>query len=255
MRPTIAVVAGLTWFGCAVAPARSEPPARPFTQPSTQPARAAPDPYAHERLSMVQKQIAARGVKNPRVLEAMREVPRHRFVLPGSEPAAYADRPLDIGLKQTISQPYIVAAMTELLDPKPDDRILEVGTGSGYQAAVLSRLVREVYSIEIVPELAKRAAGALAANGYKNVTVIAGDGYRGLPDKAPFDGIIVTAAPDEVPEPLIRQLRLGGRMVIPVGAADQVMKVLERTVDGVVTKTLFDVRFVPMTGEAERKKR
>jgi protein-L-isoaspartate(D-aspartate) O-methyltransferase len=202
-----------------------------------------------ERHAMVASQIEARGVRNPRVLEAMREVPRHVFVPKRYRDEAYADRPLPIGSGQTISQPYIVAIMTELLDTEEGDRVLEVGTGSGYQAAVLSRLVARVFSIEIVPDLAERARRTLAAHGYENVLVITGDGYRGLPREAPFDGIIVTAAPERVPEPLIEQLKVGGRLVIPVGAAQQWLQVLERTEEGVETRKLFEVRFVPMQGE------
>jgi protein-L-isoaspartate(D-aspartate) O-methyltransferase len=203
---------------------------------------------------MVEKQIERRGVENRRVLEAMRTVPRHLFIPEASRARAYEDRALPIGKGQTISQPYVVAVMTDALDPKPGDRVLEVGTGSGYQAAVLSGLVEQVYSIEIVPELAARARRTLAALGYDNVVVIAGDGYRGLPDEAPFDSIIVTAAPERIPEPLIEQLRVGGRLVIPVGGRTQKLRVAERTKDGLQTRTLFGVRFVPMTGEAQDKK-
>jgi len=208
--------------------------------------------YAAERAEMVRSQIAARDIRDPRVLEAMREVPRHRFVPLASRDHAYEDRPLPIGFGQTISQPYIVAAMTELLRPKATDRVLEIGTGSGYQAAVISRLVAKVYSIEIVPELAERAAQTLAALGYVNVEVKSGDGYRGIPEQAPFDGILVTAAPDEIPQPLIDQLAVGGRMVIPVGDLDQRLTVVEKSARGISKHTVFPVRFVPMTGEAER---
>jgi protein-L-isoaspartate(D-aspartate) O-methyltransferase len=193
--------------------------------------------------------IEARGVADPRVLEVMRNVPRHQFVPETMRERAYGDYPLPIGNGQTISQPYIVAAMTELLEPAIGDTVLEIGTGSGYQAAVLSKLVHEVYSIEIVAELAEDARKKLAELGYDNVVVITGDGYRGLPKKAPFDGIIVTAAPEEVPQPLIDQLAVGGRLVIPVGGVFQELVVLERTRDGVQTRRVFPVRFVPMTGE------
>jgi protein-L-isoaspartate(D-aspartate) O-methyltransferase len=208
--------------------------------------------WAVERAEMVASQIAARDVRDPRVLEAMREVPRHRFVPLSSRNRAYLDRPLPIGLGQTISQPYIVAVMTELLHPESTDRVLEIGTGSGYQAAVVSRLVAKVYSIEIVPELAERAAKTLAELGYANVEVSSGDGYRGIPSKAPFDGILVTAAPDEIPQPLIEQLAVGGRMVIPVGDFYQQLTVVEKTEKGISKRTVFPVRFVPMTGEATR---
>jgi protein-L-isoaspartate(D-aspartate) O-methyltransferase len=207
-----------------------------------------------DRIEMVRTQIERRGVKATRVLEAMRSVPRHLFVPDEMRAHAYEDRPLPIGWSQTISQPYIVAAMTELLDPQPDHKVLEVGAGSGYQAAVLAKLVKEVHTIEIVPELAKQAKLNLAAAGIKNVNVIAGDGYRGLPSKAPFDGIIVTAAPEEVPQPLLDQLKIGGRLVIPVGDSEQYLKLLEKTKDGIVTRSVFEVRFVPMTGEAQRNK-
>jgi protein-L-isoaspartate(D-aspartate) O-methyltransferase len=206
-----------------------------------------------DRARMVEAQLEARGVEDPRVLEAMRTVPRHRFVPAAYREHAYEDRPLPIGRGQTISQPYIVAVMTELLELEPGDRVLEVGTGSGYQAAVLSELVDQVYSIEIVPELAERARTLLAADGYEDVAVITGDGYRGLPEQAPFDGIIVTAAPAEIPKPLLEQLDLGGCLVIPVGGRSQWLKVVERTETGFETKTMFEVRFVPMTGEAETR--
>jgi protein-L-isoaspartate(D-aspartate) O-methyltransferase len=208
--------------------------------------------WAAERNEMVRRQIAARDVRNPRVLDAMREVPRHRFVPPGSRNRAYLDRPLPIGYDQTISQPYIVAVMTELLHPESTDRVLEIGTGSGYQAAVVSRLVAKVFSIEIVPELAESAAKKLAELGYANIEVISGDGYRGIPKEAPFDGILVTAAPDEIPAPLIEQLAVGGRMVIPVGDFYQQLTVVEKTERGISKRTVFPVRFVPMTGEASR---
>jgi protein-L-isoaspartate(D-aspartate) O-methyltransferase len=198
------------------------------------------------REEMVKRQIEARGVESPRVLEAMRSVPRHRFVPEEVRERAYEDRPLPIGHRQTISQPYIVAVMTELLDPEPGDKVLEIGTGSGYQAAVLSGLVEKIYSIEIIPELAEGARRALAAGGYENVQVITGDGCAGLPDEAPFDGIVVTAAPAEVPAPLIEQLAVGGRLVIPVGGWSQDLRVLERTEEGVRTTKLFPVRFVPL---------
>jgi protein-L-isoaspartate(D-aspartate) O-methyltransferase len=202
---------------------------------------------------MVRTQIEARGVANPRVLEAMRTVPRHLFVPEAYRDEAYADHPLPIGRGQTISQPYIVAVMTELLDPQPTDRVLEVGTGSGYQAAVLSLLVDKVTTIEIVPELAERARRDLARLGYENVEVIRGDGYRGVPEQAPFDGIMVTAAPEKVPKPLTEQLKPGARLVIPVGGRYQELRVLHRTDEGIRTRTIFPVRFVPMTGEAQGK--
>jgi protein-L-isoaspartate(D-aspartate) O-methyltransferase len=204
---------------------------------------------------MVKHQIEARGIKDARVLDAMRAVPRHLFVPETYQRQAYEDHPLPIGLGQTISQPYIVAIMTALLEPEPGDKMLEIGTGSGYQAAVLSKLVDHVYTIEIVHALADRSKEMLKENGYENITVIQGDGYHGIPDKAPFDGIVVTAAPGKVPQPLIDQLAVGARLVIPVGTWYQELKVFTRTPEGVEDQTIFPVRFVPMTGEAEKKKK
>jgi protein-L-isoaspartate(D-aspartate) O-methyltransferase len=207
---------------------------------------------ARLRERMVTDQIESRGVSNPRVLAALRRVPRHRFVPEHLRFQAYEDSPLPIGGGQTISQPYMVAIMTELLEPEPGDRVLEVGTGSGYQAAVLAGLVAEVFSIEIVPELAESARRVLAALAYTNVHVITGDGFRGLPDRAPFDGIVVTAAPEKVPEPLLEQLAVGAHLVIPVGSWEQELVIWTRTKAGFEQRSLFPVRFVPMRGEAER---
>jgi protein-L-isoaspartate(D-aspartate) O-methyltransferase len=202
---------------------------------------------------MVESQIVARGVRDPRVLAAMREVPRHLFVDPAQRGEAYEDHPLPIAGNQTISQPYIVALMTELLDLQPNEKVLEIGTGSGYQGAVLSRLAKEVYSIEIVPQLARDAGERLRQLGYTNVTVKEGDGYRGWPEHAPFDGIIVTAAPSRIPEPLLEQLAPRGRMVIPVGDFFQELKVFSKDASGKITeKDILPVRFVPMTGEIEK---
>jgi protein-L-isoaspartate(D-aspartate) O-methyltransferase len=203
-----------------------------------------------ERNRMVNDQIEARGVTDARVLDAMRRVPRHAFVRPGDVVEAYDDHPLSIGHGQTISQPYIVGIMSELLGVGPGDRVLEVGTGSGYQAAVLAEMGCEVYSIEIVEPLARQAAEALASLGYRNVHVKHGDGYRGWPEHAPFDAVIVTAAPPEIPEPLQTQLRVGGRLVVPVGDSEQVLTVLTRTATGFSRQEVIPVRFVPMTGEA-----
>ena len=203
---------------------------------------------ARER--MVAEQIEARGVGDPRILAAMRRVPRHEFVPEPLRDHAYQDRPLPIGHEQTISQPYVVAAMTELAAPGPEARVLEVGTGSGYQAAILAELAGEVYSIEIVEPLAERAAATLAHLGYDRVRVRAGDGYRGWPEAAPFDAIVVTAAPREVPPALLEQLAPGGRLVIPVGAFHQELQVHRRTEGGIEVESVFPVRFVPMTGEA-----
>jgi len=211
------------------------------------------DGEAARRDRMVETQIVARGVRDPRVLAAMREVPRHLFVAEPQRAVAYEDRPLPIAGNQTISQPYIVALMTELLELQPGARVLEIGTGSGYQSAVLGKCAREVYTIEILPELAESAAAKLKELKADNVTVKAGDGYRGWPEHAPFDGIIVTAAPERIPEPLLTQLAPGGRMVIPVGGFFQDLKVFTKGADGKVTeKDIIPVRFVPMTGEIEK---
>ncbi len=201
------------------------------------------------RRQMVEAQIEARGVKDVRVLEAMRRVPRHEYVLAGYRAVAYGDRPLPIGLEQTISQPYIVALMTELIQPEPEDRLLEIGTGSGYQAAVAAELVSEVYSIEIIPELAHSAAERLERLGVSNVFVRAGDGYLGWPEQSPFDGILVTAGADHIPAPLVEQLKPGARMVIPVGdlSSFQILKVVEKLPGGEVEiRDIIPVRFVPL---------
>jgi protein-L-isoaspartate(D-aspartate) O-methyltransferase len=206
---------------------------------------------ADERARMVRDQIEARGVRDERVLAAMRRVPRHRFMPAFIQPRAYEDGALPIGEGQTISQPFVVASMTEYLKLGPKSRVLEVGTGSGYQAAVLAELAAEVYTIEIVAPLAERAKAELAELGYGNVRVRTGDGYRGWPEAAPFDAIIVTAAPDHVPQPLVDQLAMGGRMVIPVGGRGlQDLRLLVREQDGVREEVLYGVLFVPMTGEA-----
>mgnify|MGYP006289123113 CR=1 FL=1 len=206
--------------------------------------------YAKRRAAMVTHQLQARGVKDLKVLAAMKEVRRHLFVPAVFRDSAYADRPLPIGKKQTISQPYIVAYMTEALGVDGDDRVLEVGTGSGYQAAVLAKIVREVYTIEIVESLAKRAKRILKNAGYDNIHFKVGDGYQGWKDKAPFDAIMVTAAPDHVPAPLKKQLAVGGRLVMPVG---NVLLRITKTKDGYKRERLLGVRFVPMTGEAQRR--
>jgi protein-L-isoaspartate(D-aspartate) O-methyltransferase len=203
---------------------------------------------------MVEQQIRQRGVTDTRVLDAMRSVPRDRFVPAEMVGKAYEDGPIAIGFGQTISQPYIVAYMTEALGVLPSHKVLEVGTGSGYQAAVLSELVREVYSIEIVPELAQRATATLQALGRTNVRVRAGDGYAGWPEEAPFDRIIVTAAPEEVPRPLVEQLAPGGLLIIPIGAQSgtQWMTLVEKTPTGVVQKRTIPVQFVPFTRKPAR---
>jgi len=195
---------------------------------------------------MVDDQIEARGIRDPRVLAAMRKVPRERFVPPDVVPLAYADQPLPIGHGQTISQPYIVAYMSEALRVTSQSQVLEIGTGSGYQAAILGELAREVYTIELIPELAARARETLASLGYTNVHVRTGDGYLGWPDQAPFDAIMVTAAPDHVPQPLVDQLAVGGRLVIPVGDVDQEIRILTRTAAGIQESRTIPVRFVPL---------
>lgn len=199
------------------------------------------------RERMVRDQIERRGVRHAGVLKAMREVERHLFVPESLRRSAYEDHPLPIGHGQTISQPYIVAAMTEMLDPKPADRVLEIGTGSGYQAAVLARLVRHVYTIELVEPLGQQAKALLERLGYKNVTVRLGDGYEGWPGEAPFDKILLTAAPPDVPPKLIEQLKPGGRLVAPVGTGWQELVVIDKDAKGGVRRrTEFPVMFVPM---------
>lgn len=204
-----------------------------------------------ERARMVKDQLEGRGIRDPRVLDAMRRVPRHLFVPESSRPDAYVDAPLPIGFGQTISQPYIVAFMTQALDVRPGHRILEIGTGSGYQAAVLGELAGVVYTIEIVPALAERARDTLVRLGYRNIQVRTGNGYLGWPEHAPYDRIMVTAAPDEVPAALVQQLTIGGLMAIPVGRGIQELRILRRTTAGVETLDRLPVRFVPMTGKPE----
>ena len=210
--------------------------------------------FAAQRQRMVEQQLKTRGIKDERVLAAMAKVPREEFVPAGARVEAYEDGPLPIGYDQTISQPYIVAFMTEQLRPKASDRVLEIGSGSGYQAAILAELVADVYTIEIVEPLAKTAEATLQRLGYSNVHVKTGDGYKGLPEEAPFDAIIVTCAPDKVPQPLVDQLRDGGRMVIPVGERfAQQLYLLEKKNDKLKESATLPVRFVPMLHEAERK--
>ena len=225
----------------------------------------AQDGYARERALMMEE-IAAlmretraetgRAALSGRVAAAMAKVPRHEFVPDGERRNAYANRPLPIGLGQTISQPYIVALMTELMEVKPGDRVLEVGTGSGYQAAVLAELAGAVYTIEVVEPLAREAAERLGRLGYRNVTAKVGDGYRGWPEHAPFDAIMVTAAPREVPQPLLDQLKPGGRLVVPVGGQimGQTLLVIEKRPDGSISRrSILAVRFVPLTDKAGRQ--
>jgi len=212
---------------------------------------AAADPYVQRRERMVREQIEERGVRNPAVLKVMRAVPRHLFVPDRLRDQAYEDYPLPLKKGQTISQPYIVALMTDLLRVEPGDRVFELGTGSGYQAAILAKLAQEVYTVEIVAPLGKQAADRLALLGYTNVDVKVADGYYGWPEHAPFDGIIVTAAASHIPPPLVRQLKPGGRMVIPVGTSflTQHLLLIEKAKDGTVTtRQVLPVRFVPLTG-------
>ena len=206
------------------------------------------------REKMVESQIKSRGVKDTRVLSAMHKVERHLFVPKEFQDSAYSDQPLPIGEGQTISQPYIVAIMTELLELRGGERVLEVGTGSGYQAAILAELAKEVYTIEIIEKLASSAQKLLLELGYQNVSVKTGDGYLGLPEKAPFDAIIVTAAPDHIPRPLLDQLKEGGRMVVPVGAYSQELKKITKRAGKTETMVIIPVIFVPMTGEVVKKK-
>ncbi|WP_420843075.1 protein-L-isoaspartate(D-aspartate) O-methyltransferase [Geothrix terrae] len=233
----------MTLGGCDPEPAR---PAAPLADPVANPVA---DPVlAQARMRMVREQIVARGVADPRVLEAMGRVPRHEFVPAAQRSQAYEDWPLAIGYGQTISQPYIVAFMTAALAPRPGDRVLEIGTGSGYQAAVLAGLVAEVYTMEIVEPLAQRAEADLKRLGYTNVKVRAGDGHLGWPEAAPFDAIIVTCAPEDVPQALVDQLKVGGRMIIPVGSqwGAQELYLLRKTATGLRRQGVLPVRFVPM---------
>lgn len=207
------------------------------------------DIMGEKRLEMVRLQIADRGVKNPAVLKAMHTVPRHLFVPSRFVKEAYEDHPLPIGFGQTISQPFIVAFMTELVNPQAHHRVLEIGTGSGYQAAVLAEIVKRVFTIEIIPELGEKARLRLTELGYKNIFVRLADGYNGWPEEAPFDAILVTAAADHIPPPLIAQLKEGGRMVIPVGNPFLVQNLVlvEKRQGKVTTRNVLPVRFVPLT--------
>jgi protein-L-isoaspartate(D-aspartate) O-methyltransferase len=216
---------------------------------AARPAHAQPDATESMRHEMVRMQIAARDVRNPAVLEAMRNVRRHLFVPENQVRHAYEDRPLSIGHGQTISQPYIVALMTELAQPKPDHKVLEIGSGSGYQAAVLAEIVDHVYTIEIVEPLSRWATERLEVAGYTNATVQHADGYHGWPEHAPFDAIVVTAAAPHIPPPLIEQLKDGGRMIIPVGSRfrTQQLVLVEKQGDRITTRNMLPVRFVPFT--------
>jgi protein-L-isoaspartate(D-aspartate) O-methyltransferase len=210
------------------------------------------DTRQNARAHMVETQLKAREIRDAAVLKAMSRVPRHLFVPSDVRPFAYEDRPLPIGRGQTISQPFIVAYMTEALQLQPSHTVLEIGTGSGYQAAVLAELVRQVYTIEIVPDLAASARRTLAEAGYKNVEVRAGNGYLGWPEHAPYPRIVVTAAPPEIPKALIDQLAVGGIMVVPVGTGYQEMVVVSKTANGITQKRTIPVRFVPMVSKPLR---
>jgi protein-L-isoaspartate(D-aspartate) O-methyltransferase len=267
-HPRWIITAGLVVMGAAIAigglmlAARSQPPKAPAPQAPqgeapqrVQQPKPGEDPrFVEARRRMVETDLRDRDITDKRVLKVMGRIPRHRFVPEELQQVAYADHPLPIGRDQTISQPYIVALMTQLVRPKPESRALDIGTGSGYQAAVLAELCKEVYSIEILKPLAEQARKRLARLGYKNVTVRCGDGYRGWPKHAPFDVIIVAAAPDHVPKPLVDQLAPGGRLVIPVGRWYQELILIEKQKDGTVRrKSVTGVAFVPMTGEAEKR--
>lgn len=208
------------------------------------------DEFQIQRLQMVEKQIRARGIKNKAVLKAMSKVPRHLFVDPSFADLAYQDHPLPLAHNQTISQPYIVAYMTEAAEISPKDKVLEIGTGSGYQAAVLGELAKEVYTIEIIPQLAESARKTLSQLGYRNVHVKTGNGYEGWAEYAPYNKIIVTAAPQDIPEALVQQLAINGKMVIPVGSLEQEMMVIIKTPNGLRKEKTIPVRFVPMTGHS-----
>jgi protein-L-isoaspartate(D-aspartate) O-methyltransferase len=215
----------------------------------------APDPKAPARRRMVERHLVERGIKNPRVLDAFRTVPRHLFLPPSSQRMAYDDESIPIPDGQTITPPYDVALMTEALDPKPTDKVYEVGTGSGYQASILSRLVKDVYSVEIHRSLGEHAAEVIKSLGYDNIHTRIGDGYAGWPEAAPFDAVIVTCAPEKIPPPLVEQLKEGGRMVIPIGGRYNQMVYLKVKRDGkmVDVRELKPTLFVPMTGRAQRE--
>ncbi len=230
----------MNWFQSV----RKEPPAAASTDGTR---------FAKRREQMVREQLQARDITDARVLAAMLEVPRHEFVPPEIVDSAYEDNALPLTSGQTISQPYIVAYMTQALELRGTERVLEIGTGSGYQAAVLAKIVPEVYSIEILPELKEQAGSVLSKLGYKNIHLRVGDGYLGWPEQAPFDCIIVTAAPENIPQPLIDQLKVGGRLVVPLGKFNQDLVVVEKGKSGISRRSTIPVRFVPMTGKAQEK--
>ncbi len=210
--------------------------------------------FEARRLQLVATAMEAQGINHPAVLRAMRTVPRHRFVPDRLRPLAYEDTALPIGAGQTISQPSLVAMMTAAIRPKPTMRVLEVGTGSGYQAAILSRCVAEVETIEVIPSLGRQAEATLRTLGYANVHVHIGDGFDGWPERAPYDAVILTAAPKRVPKPLLDQLKVGGRLIAPVGQVEQNLIVITKTPQGLVTESITEVRFVPMTGKVQSER-
>lgn len=248
MRPVLVVAVIVFATGCpGSGPETPGPADRVEAEASGAPAPES----SREREGMVIDQIEARGISDPRVLAAMRAVPRHRFLPEHARQAAYEDHPVPIGHGQTISQPFIVAYMTQLAEVEEGDRVLEIGTGSGYQAAVLAEMGARVYSIEIVEPLAKSAAALLRELGYDRVTVRHGDGYEGWPEEAPFDVVMLTAAPPQIPRPLVDQLAEGGRLVAPVGRHYQELVLATKGPDGLVGEKVLPVRFVPMTGRAQ----
>jgi protein-L-isoaspartate(D-aspartate) O-methyltransferase len=233
-----AIIGGCTTDGSTVTEIQKLPPVRA-------------DELARLRESMVRDQLQARDITDEHVLAAMLKVPRHDFVPLSLIGSAYDDNALPLSLGQTISQPYIVAFMTQAMQLKGNERVLEIGTGSGYQAAVLAEIAQEVYTVEILDELSQRAAGTLQTLGYRNIHFKVGDGYQGWPEYAPYDCVIVTAAPDHVPQPLVDQLKIGGRMIIPVGRFEQNLLLIEKGASGISRRSTIPVRFVPMTGRAE----
>jgi protein-L-isoaspartate(D-aspartate) O-methyltransferase len=231
-------------------------PTKPAAQDQNEKQQSPPPEEEHYRRlrdRMVREQLQGRDVQDSRVLDAMRKVPRHRFVIPEQLDSAYDDGALPLMLGQTISQPYIVGYMTQALKLKGHERVLEIGTGSGYQAAVLAELVAEVYTLEILPDLARRAQAILDQLGYRNIHIRTGDGYQGWPEFAPFDCVIVTAAPERVPQPLIDQLKEDGRMIIPLGRFEQELVLIEKGETGIRRQVMIPVRFVPMTGAAQQR--
>lgn len=239
--------------GCKSDKNAGPPTPRKVTKREPAPPPVEPDPYAQARVDMVERTIVARGISDERVITAMKLTPRERFVPPSIRDQAYDDRPLPIGFDKTISQAYIVALMTEAAAVKPGDRVLEIGTGSGYQAAVLAVMGAKVYTMEIADDLGPRTRDVLKAAGFGAVNFQVGDGYFGWPDAAPFDAILVTCAvPGPIPPPLLAQLKTGGRMVLPIGTDDQQLVVITKTPRGIEREPLLDVRFGPMVGEVER---